>query len=164
MREARVMAVSAEDNQNNENKDFIKDGGKILTFVSDGKFFGFEITDVTDIIGLQPITRLPRTPNFVKGVINLRGKAVPVIDFRLRLGYPEEEYDHRSCIIVVEVASNQAGIICDRVSDVEEIASEQIAPSPLTGGTVKCFVTTAKNRISVIDPLALIKGKGKGKV
>lgn len=154
----------AEITEGNEKKDFVKDGGKLLTFVSDGKFFGFEITDVTDIIGLQPITRLPRTPDFVKGVINLRGKAVPAIDLRLRLGYPEEEYDRRSCMIVVEVASNQAAVICDRVSDVEDIAPDQIAESPVSGGTVKCFVSTAKNRISVIDPLALIKGKGKGKV
>ena len=101
--------------------EFCQKGGKILSFVSDEKYYAFEVKDVTDIIGLLPVTRLPKTPKFIKGVINLRGKAVPVIDLRLRLGLPEGEYDNRSSTIVIEVGSNQAGIICDKVLDVEDI-------------------------------------------
>lgn len=137
--------------------EFCQSGGKILSFVSDGKYYAFEVKTVTDIIGLLPVTRLPKTPKFIKGVINLRGKAVPVIDFRLRLGLPETEYDARSCTIIIEVGSNQAGIICDRVSDVEDILTEQTAASPVKNGLVKCFINTKDKNISLLDPDVLVR-------
>ncbi len=145
--------------ENEEKKDFSETGGQILSFLSDGRFFAFEITAVTDIIEIPEITRIPRVPDFIRGVINLRGKVVPVIDFRKKLGFPDGIYDDRSCIIVLEIGSYQAGIICDRVSDVENILPEQVAQSPVSGGTVKFFVTTAKKRISLLDPAVLVKGR-----
>ena len=137
--------------------EFCQKGGKILSFVSDGKYYAFEVKDVTDIIGLLPVTRLPKTPKFIKGVINLRGKAVPVIDFRLRLGLPEAEYDNRSSTIVIEVGSNQAGIICDKVSDVEDILPEQTAVSPVKNGLVKCVINANNKNISLLDPDILVR-------
>ena len=130
--------------------EFCQKGGKILSFVSDEKYYAFEVKDVTDIIGLLPVTRLPKTPKFIKGVINLRGKAVPVIDLRLRLGLPEGEYDNRSSTIVIEVGSNQAGIICD-------ILPQQTAVSPAKNSLVKCFINANNKNISLLDPDILVR-------
>ncbi len=137
--------------------EFCQKGGKILSFVSDEKYYAFEVKDVTDIIGLLPVTRLPKTPKFIKGVINLRGKAVPVIDLRLRLGLPEREYDNRSSTIVIEVGSNQAGIICDKVLDVEDILPQQTAVSPVKNSLVKCFINANNKNISLLDPDILVR-------
>ena len=132
--------------------EFCQKGGKILSFVSDEKYYAFGVKDVTDIIGL-----LPKTPKFIKGVINLRGKAVPVIDLRLRLGLPEGEYDNRSSTIVIEVGSNQAGIICDKVLDVEDILPQQTAVSPVKNSLVKCFINANNKNISLLDPDILVR-------
>ena len=121
--------------------EFCQKGGKILSFVSDEKYYAFEVKDVTDIIGLLPVTRLPKTPKFIKGVINLRGKAVPVIDLRLRLG----------------LGSNQAGIICDKVLDVEDILPQQTAVSPVKNSLVKCFINANNKNISLLDPDILVR-------
>ena len=127
--------------------EFCQKGGKILSFVSDEKYYAFEVKDVTDIIGLLPVTRLPKTPKFIKGVINLR----------LRLGLPEGEYDNRSSTIVIEVGSNQAGIICDKVLDVEDILPQQTAVSPVKNSLVKCFINANNKNISLLDPDILVR-------
>lgn len=144
-----------------EQIDFVENGGKILSFIIDGRFYAFELLSITDIIEILPITPIPKTPDYLRGIINHRGKAVPVMDFRLRLGLSEGHYDERSCIIILEINGNQIGIIVDRVSDVEKILPEQIAPSPMESSTVKCFITTAKKRISLLDPDKLVRGKIK---
>jgi len=79
--------------------------GKYLTFTLDQEEYGIGITKVKEIIGMIPITPVPQTPHFVKGVINLRGKVIPVIDLRLKFGLEPMEYNERTCIIVVEIAS-----------------------------------------------------------
>jgi purine-binding chemotaxis protein CheW len=111
--------------------------GKYLTFQLGSEEYGLEILKVREIIGIMDITRLPRTPDFVRGVINLRGKVIPVIDLRLRFGLPEKEYDERTCIIVVEVRENGLnvlmGIIVDSVSEVLNVVLEDLEPTPSFG-------------------------------
>lgn len=104
--------------------------GKYLTFSLAKEEYGIGILKIKEIIGMMPITSVPRTPEFVKGVINLRGKVIPVIDLRLRFGMQEISYTEHTCIIVVEVAGVagkvQIGIVVDSVSEVLNIKGEDI--------------------------------------
>lgn len=104
--------------------------GKYLTFSLGKEEYGIEIRHVTEIIGIQAITALPHTPVFVKGVINLRGKVIPVIDVRLRFNFPEKEYTDRTCFVVVTINGMTVGLIVDSVSEVIDIAANQIEPPP----------------------------------
>ena len=104
--------------------------GKYLTFSLGKEEYGIEIRFVTEIIGIQPITDLPDTPVFVKGVVNLRGKVIPVIDVRLRFNFSEKEYTDRTCIVVVTIRGMTLGLIVDSVSEVIDIAANQIEPLP----------------------------------
>ena len=104
--------------------------GKFLTFILGNEEYGIEIRNVTEIIGIQSITDLPDTPSFVKGVINLRGKVIPLIDVRLRFNFDEKEYDDRTCIIVVNIENMSVGLIVDTVSEVMEIPEGDIEPPP----------------------------------
>lgn len=131
--------------KNDENSSQVDEGvdtvkakaGKYLTFHLSGEEYGLEILKVKEIIGVMAITALPRTPAFVKGVINLRGKVIPVIDFRLKFGFDEREYDDRTCIIVVEVKEGgvniQIGVIVDAVSEVLNVLEEDIEETPKFG-------------------------------
>ena len=110
--------------------------GKYLTFVLDGEDYGLEILKVREIIGMMSVTALPGTPGFVKGVINLRGKVIPVVDLRLKFGMPERAYDQETCIIVVDIGCVEMGIIVDQVSEVMNIAEEDIDDSPKFGADV----------------------------
>ncbi|HYE73898.1 MAG TPA: chemotaxis protein CheW [Blastocatellia bacterium] len=111
-------------------------GGKFLSFFLGTEGYGLEILKVHEIIGLLPITRVPRTPEFIRGVINLRGKVIPVVDLRLKFGLPSIEYTDKTCIIVVEVGHIEMGIIVDRVSEVLNIASHEIEDAPSFGISV----------------------------
>lgn len=110
--------------------------GKYLTFTLDREEYGLEILKVREIIGVMAITAVPRTPDYVKGVINLRGKVIPVIDLRLKFGMPEAEHTEQTCIIVVQVGTMEMGIIVDEVSEVLDIAGEHIEPAPAFGVNV----------------------------
>jgi purine-binding chemotaxis protein CheW len=110
-------------------------GGKFLTFKLADEEYGVEILKVREINGVIDITAVPRMPAFVKGVINLRGKVIPVIDLRLRFGLEELEHTEQTCIIVVDVG-REIGIIVDTVSEVLDIAGEDIEPPPSMGGSV----------------------------
>ena len=107
--------------------------GKYLTFVLANETYGLEILKVREIMGLMDITAVPRTPEFVKGVINLRGKVIPVIDLRLKFGLQEAEHTEETCIIVVNVSSMEMGIVVDKVSEVLDIASGEIEETPSFG-------------------------------
>ena len=111
-------------------------GGKFLTFFLAGEEYGLEILKVHEIIGMLPITRVPRTPAFVRGVINLRGKVIPIIDLRRKFGM-ESEAAEETCIIVVQVQGIQIGIVVDRVSEVADIASADIENTPSFGADVQ---------------------------
>ena len=107
--------------------------GRFLTFRLAEEDYGLEIRYVTEIIGIQKITEVPDMPGFVKGVINLRGKVIPVMDVRARFCLPEREYDERTCIIVVNVEEKSVGLVVDKVNEVASIPDEQIEPPPRTG-------------------------------
>ena len=110
--------------------------GQYLTFVLAGEIYGLGILQVREIIGMTDITAVPRTPTFVKGVINLRGNVVPVIDARLKFGMPEAETTDRTCIIVVDVGKMDVGFIVDEVSEVLDIPAGQIEDAPSFGPDV----------------------------
>lgn len=111
--------------------------GKYLTFSLDNEEYGIGILKVKEIIGMMSITPVPQTPRFVKGVINLRGKVIPVLDLRLRFAMSEAEYAERTCIIVVEIEGDagtfQIGIVVDSVSEVLNIKAAEIEDSPTFG-------------------------------
>lgn len=104
--------------------------GKFLTFFLDAEEYGLEILKVQEIIGLMPITRVPRTPGYVKGVVNLRGKVIPVVDLRLKFGMEEVETTDLTCIIVVQTRDVLFGVLVDRVSEVVDLATADVEDAP----------------------------------
>lgn len=110
-------------------------GGKYLTFSLASEEYGLEILKVREIIGIMDITAIPQMPPYVKGVINLRGKVIPVIDLRLKFGLEPAEYTEQTCIVVVDVGS-LVGIIVDTVQEVLDIDQSQIDPPPPLGASV----------------------------
>lgn len=104
--------------------------GRYLTFYILDDVYGIEIKYVTEIIGVLPITSVPEVAEYIKGIINLRGKIIPVIDMRLKFKKPAAEYDDRTCIIIVETEDLILGLIVDRVADVISLSDEEIAPPP----------------------------------
>lgn len=104
--------------------------GKYLTFALGHEEYGLGILDVREIIGLMDITSVPKVPDYVKGVINLRGKVIPVIDLRLKFLLPKVDYTNETCIIVLNVGSTLMGIVVDRVCEVLDIMQDNIEPPP----------------------------------
>jgi purine-binding chemotaxis protein CheW len=107
--------------------------GKFLTFALGNEEYGIEILRVREIIGLMDITTVPQTPDYMKGVINLRGKVIPVIDLRMKFSMKEEEHSQETCVIVVEVNNTLIGIIVDSVSEVLDIKGGEIEDAPSFG-------------------------------
>ena len=126
-------------------------GGKYLTFFLGDQEYGLEILKVREIIGMVPITPVPRTPEFIKGVINLRGKVIPVIDLRAKFTMAGVAQTEETCIIVVDVNSTEMGIVVDKVSEVQNIAEADISDAPSFG-------------VEVDTNFILGIGKQKGKV
>lgn len=114
--------------------------GKYLTFELNSEVYGLEILKVQEIIGIMKVTRVPLAPGFVRGVINLRGKVIPVIDLRIKFSMSTREDTERTCIIVVQVAGSSSvvimGIIVDEVSEVLDIVEDQIEPPPSFGSRI----------------------------
>jgi purine-binding chemotaxis protein CheW len=114
--------------------------GKYLTFSLAGEEYGIGILKVKEIIGMMPITMVPRTPDFVKGVINLRGKVIPVADLRRRFSMESIDYTERTCIIVVEISGQGGsilmGIVVDSVSEVVNIKGTEIEEAPVLGSAL----------------------------
>jgi purine-binding chemotaxis protein CheW len=126
----------------NQTLDAIADKeGKYLTFSLNKEEYGIGILKIKEIIGMMQVTSVPRTPAFVKGVINLRGKVIPVIDLRLRFDMQAIAYNERTCIIVVEIAGSsgtvQIGIVVDAVSEVLNIKAAEIEETPAFGAKMK---------------------------
>ena len=103
---------------------------KWLTFWLAGQLFGVSIVNAEQIVGMQPITEVPESPAYVKGIINLRGNIIPLIDLRLRLGKPEAAYTDHTCIIINNVEDSQFGFIVDEVDAVVNFASDKISAPP----------------------------------
>jgi len=107
--------------------------GKYLTFFIGDKNYGVELLHVLEIISIQSITTIPSTPVYVKGIINLRGRIVPVIDVRLKFGMQERDYDERTCIIVLNIDEMYVGLIVDQVSEVITFNNDSLASLPEFG-------------------------------
>ncbi len=122
------------------NKALVNKEGKYLTFALGPEEYGLEILKVREIIGYMDITAVPQTPEYVKGVINLRGQVIPVIDLRAKFGMETTDVTEETCIIVVEISQSNhnisTGIVVDHVSEVLDIAGEDIEESPQFGASV----------------------------
>jgi purine-binding chemotaxis protein CheW len=131
--------------------------GKYLTFQLASEEFGIRVLKVREIMGLQEITAVPQTPAHVKGVINLRGKVVPVVDLRLKFGLPAAEYTQRTCIIVTQIQGESGpvmiGIVVDGVSEVLNLTAQEIEDTPDFG-----------DEAGVRYLLGMAKVKGKVKI
>ena len=122
----------------NQSDNLITDlGGKYLTFSLSKEEYGIGILKIKEIIGMMPITSVPQTPDFVKGVINLRGKVIPVMDLRLKFSMESIDYTERTCIIVVEIEGRSGniliGLVVDSVSEVLNIGAKDIEKTPSFG-------------------------------
>lgn len=130
--------------------------GKYLVFQLASEEFGIRVLKVREIMGVQDITAVPQTPSYVKGVINLRGKVIPVVDLRLKFSLPEAEYTQRTCIIVVQVVGEAGpmlmGIVVDGVAEVANLAAADIEDTP-------AFTTAGEK--SYLLGMAKVKGKVK---
>ncbi|MDE7444920.1 MAG: chemotaxis protein CheW [Lachnospiraceae bacterium] len=111
--------------------------GMYMTFKSGNEYFGLKIQYVSEIIQFQAITAIPETEDYIKGLINLRGKVIPVIDVRLRFRQQPFEYNDRTCIIVINVKSMLVGLIVEKIAEVVDINEENILPPPTIGRTDK---------------------------
>lgn len=137
---------------------------KYLQFELDGEYYGVDILKVREINGMMDITAVPQTPRFMKGLINLRGKVVPVIDLRLKFGLAEADYDERTSIIVIEFKSIygqvQMGILVDTVSEVVSIPSKNIESAPNFGTRMRSEyikgMAKTKGRVVIILDIDLI--------
>jgi len=118
-------------NEVNLDEDTLKN--KYLTFYTEHQLFGIPIADVIQIVGMQEITIVPEFPNYAKGVINLRGTIIPIIDVRLRLKKEEKKYDDRTCIIVTNINDSYIGFIVDSVDEVAKINEDNISDPPKMG-------------------------------
>jgi purine-binding chemotaxis protein CheW len=112
--------------------------GKYLTFSLADELYGLEILRVQEIVGMLPVTRVPRLPEYVAGVVNLRGRIIPVVDIRLAFGFKDVSITDRTCIVVVTVeregvGSTVMGVIVDEVSDVRDLAADSIEETPEFG-------------------------------
>jgi len=112
-------------------------GGKYLTFSLGNEEYGVSILKVREIIGIMEITAVPHTPSYIKGVINLRGRVIPVLELRVKFGMERQDFSERTCIIVVEVRGAtetvQVGMLVDSVSEVLTLGEEEIEPPPTFG-------------------------------
>lgn len=144
--------------------------GKYLTFVLGEEEYGLEILKVREIIGLMSITKMPKAPSFIKGVINLRGKVIPVVDTRIKFDMETIEDTERTCIIVVEVINKnesiEMGILVDAVSEVLDISADKIEDTPEFGSEIdnRFILGVAKAKESVIILLDINKVLAKEEI
>lgn len=116
--------------------------GRYLTFQLGMESYGIEIKYVTEIIGIQTITSIPELPDYIKGIINLRGQIIPVMDARIRFKKEPKEYNDRTCIIVFDIKDQSVGLIVDKVSEVISIAEEDIMDPPqINKGSYSSYVS-----------------------
>jgi purine-binding chemotaxis protein CheW len=140
--------------------------GKYLTFALGREEYGLPVLKVREIIKMMSITAVPQVPGHVRGVINLRGKVIPVVDLRLKFGFASQDYTERTCIIVVEVALTTGavmmGIIVDHVSEVLNITPEEIEQTPEFGERVETTymkgVAKVKGKVKILLDLDRVLG------
>ncbi len=132
-------------------------GGKYLTFMLDNEEYGLEILKVREIIGMMDITKVPQTPDFVEGVINLRGKVIPVVDLRTKFGLSRAEYNDETCVIVVDVGMLMG--IVDTVREVHDINGKDIEPPPRLGASVDTTFILGMGKVN--DDVKILLDIGK---
>lgn len=133
MSEININTILNRFNAKEEQEEIAKEAAasrKYLTFLIDNQFYGFQINDVKEIIEMQEITPVPEFPDYAKGIINLRGLLIPVIDVRMRFCKNEAEYNERTCIIILNIRGTDVGYIVDTVDEVMDIDSENISAVP----------------------------------
>ena len=134
---------------------------KFLTFYCDNQIFGVSINTVVQIVGLQKITEIPDSPVYAKGVINLRGSIIPIIDVRLRFHKEQISYDERTCIIIAMIGNMQIGFIVDAVDEVMQITAEEIVAQPklskdYTNDYVTGIANTQKSVVLILNIAKLL--------
>ncbi|MBF0117254.1 MAG: purine-binding chemotaxis protein CheW [Desulfobacterales bacterium] len=153
---------------------FTQSGGKLLTFLLEKQEYGIEILEAREVVGIMPIDAVPHTPNFMKGVINLRGKIIPVIDLRTKFGMQPTEPTKEFCIVVVDISNRLTGIIVDFLVGVVTIEEKEFEETPELGSNIRTdfikgmaklekrviIVLDIKNILSN-DELVLIQTKAK---
>lgn len=144
--------------------------GKYLTFALAGEEYGLPVLKVREIIKIMDITAVPQVPPHVKGVINLRGKVISVVDLRQKFGFTSQDYDDRTCIVVVEVASEtgtvMTGVVVDSVSEVLNIGVDELEETPDFGGQVQIeairAVAKVKGKVKMLVDIDQVLGHGEG--
>ena len=138
--------------------------GKFMVFQTGKESYGISISYVNEIVGMQPITAVPEVEDYIKGLINLRGRIIPVIDVRIRFKMEPVEYTDRTCIMIINVKSTTIGLIIEKIAEVDTIMDEDIVPPPSLGHKEneqnKYVYGLAKNGDSVkllLDPEKLIR-------
>jgi purine-binding chemotaxis protein CheW len=144
---------------NKSNESILKE--KYLTFFIDEQLFAVPSSQVVEIIRMQPITFVPKLPPFVIGVINLRGKIVPLIDLRLKFNKEPRKYDDYTSIIVAETGEYSVGFIVDRVNDVTDLSKNQISDAPklakdATNGFITGIATIGKEAVMLLDTIKIL--------
>ena len=127
----RLLGLQDEENESSDGRDTQK--GKYMTCKSGNEYFGLGIQYVQQIIQYQAVTKIPETEDYIKGLINLRGKIVPVVDVRVRFKQGECEYNDKTCILVIVVKDTTVGLIVEQIAEVAEIQKENILPPPTIG-------------------------------
>lgn len=117
---------------------------RYLLFKIDDANYGLPLAMALEILTIQSITRLPRVADYVKGIVNLRGKAIPVIDVRAKLGLPPRNYDDKTCIIVLDVHDMHVGLIVDMVSEVTSVLHDQLMPPPKNGAAASYIASISQ--------------------
>jgi purine-binding chemotaxis protein CheW len=130
--------TDSEEAEFEEQEDTLK--GRFMTFTIGQETYGIEIRYVTEIVGIQKSTELPESPDYIKGIINLRGKIIPVMDVRLRFSKAQKEYDDRTCIIVADFSGLSVGLIVDSVSEVVTLEKENVVEMQSVVGINNRFV------------------------
>jgi len=138
---------------------------RFMTFTIGDQNYGFEILHVTEIVGLDDITEVPDVPHYVKGMINLRGNVIPVIDIRLRFGMEPRAYDERTCVIVVTLETSTVGMVVDRVNEVSIFREDDISMPPqggnnsLAGDYIKGMGRQGDKVTILLDIMELLYGE-----
>lgn len=158
--EKELFIEEEQEEQEEQEQDTQK--GKYMVFKTDGEFYGLGLSCVSEIISIQPITEIPEVEDYIRGLINLRGKIIPVIDVRVRFNQEPHEYTDRTCIIIVNVNSHTVGLIVEKIVDVVSILESDIEPPPSisqAGGKNKYVFALGKSEDTVIlllDPEKLL--------
>ncbi len=164
---ALIMKINEELKEGKESaKSKLGQEGKYLIFRLADQLYGFDILNVKEIIGIIPVRSMPQAPPFVKGVINLRGRVIPIVNLRLKLGMEEVEYDNKTCIIILEIPHEKKivniGVIVDTVSHVEAIKAEDIEDAPSVGsmkrlGFINAIAKTGDSIKILLDAAGLFE-------